>query len=77
MSNVAYAKFNRMSAAAPATPYGSGAANGAVTSSPGSKSLMSGDNPGLWLLGIGAATLGLIAASTSIKVGPFHASASV
>ncbi len=53
----------------------SGAANGAVTTA---HSYQNGlDSPMLWLLGIGAVTLGLVAASTHVRVGKFNASASV
>lgn len=34
------------------------------------------DNPMLWLLGIGAVTIGLVAVSTSVRIGPLHASLS-
>jgi hypothetical protein len=54
---------------------GAGVHNGSVTSDGIGR--FSADSPMLWLLGIGAATLGLIAANTSIKVGKFHASASI
>lgn len=48
----------------------------AVTSgnAPGRLSL---ENPVIWLVGIGAATLGLIAVSTHARVGPLKASVSV
>jgi len=63
-----------LSPAPPPGPIGSGVHNGAVTGS-----RMSGldpDNPMLWLLGIAAVTLGLIGATTSVRFGPFRASAS-
>jgi hypothetical protein len=54
---------------------GAGASNGAVTG--GAKALLDPENPMLWLLGIGAATLGLIAFNTSVRVGPVHASGGI
>lgn len=54
---------------------GAGASNGAVTGDV--RRLLDPDNPMLWLLGIGAATLGLIAFNGSVRVGPAHASAGV
>jgi len=53
---------------------GQGASNGAVTNLPFGK--LDPDNPMLWLVGIGAVTLGLVFASTSIRVGPLRASVS-
>lgn len=53
---------------------GQGASNGAVTTVPFGK--FDVDNPMLWLVGIGAATLGLVFASTSVRVGPLRASVS-
>lgn len=52
-----------------------GSSNGAVTAG-GLTSRIDGDNPMLWLFGIGAVTLGLVAASTSLRVGPVRASVS-
>lgn len=52
-----------------------GASNGAVTGKHARK-FLDATNPELWLVGIGAATLGLIAVSTSVRVGPLHLSAS-
>lgn len=74
----AAAKYNLalVGAAPPVAPVGSGAGNGAVTTDPTS-GRFNIDGPMVWLLGIGAATLGLIAVSTSIRVGPFKASASI
>lgn len=59
---------------APQGMAGSGASNGAVASSTRSK--LDPENPFLWLLGLGALTLGLVAASTSLRVGPVRASVS-
>lgn len=53
---------------------GSGVSNGAITAD--AKRLLDPDNPLLWLLGIGAVTLGLVGLSTSARVGPLRASAS-
>jgi hypothetical protein len=77
MTNLGYAKYGMgpLPSAAAATPIGSGVNNGAVTSDGIGR--FSADSPMLWLLGIGAATLGLIAVNTSIKVGKFHASAGI
>lgn len=58
-----------------AGPVSAGVHNGSVTSDGVGR--FSADSPMLWLLGIGAATLGLIAVNTSIKVGKFHAAASI
>jgi hypothetical protein len=54
----------------------SAAANGAVTSANSHVTRMSAENPAVWLVGIGAVTLGLVAFSTSVRVGKFAASAS-
>ena len=51
-----------------------GSSNGAVTAG-GLTSRIDGDNPMLWLFGIGAVTLGLIGANASFRAGPFRASA--
>lgn len=52
----------------------SGAANGAVAGAyPAVHSI---ENPMVWLVLIGATTLGLIAFSTSVRVGKFSASVS-
>lgn len=55
----------------------SGAANGAVTSANTSSKATSVENPALWLVGIGALTLGLVAFSTHVRVGKFDASVNV
>lgn len=52
-----------------------GANNGAVTGRHARK-FFDASNPELWLVGIGGLTLGLIAISTSVRVGPLHLSAS-
>ncbi len=55
----------------------SAAANGAVTSGHAHvASMRSAENPAVWLLGIGAVTLGLVAFSTSVRVGKLSASLS-
>lgn len=74
-SQTGYSKYG-MNAA----PYGadvSGAANGAVnTLASASTGKLNVDNPMLWLFGIGAVTLGLVAFSTHVRVGKFNASVS-
>jgi hypothetical protein len=55
---------------------GSGASNGAVVTHP-ALGRLNPENPMLWLLGIGAVTLGLIGATTSVRFGPIRGSASV
>ena len=60
-------------------PHGSdvsGAANGAVTGVNSHLAGMGVHNPATWLVGIGAVTLGLVAFSTSARVGKFSASVS-
>jgi hypothetical protein len=52
----------------------SAAANGAVTSINSHVTSLSAENPALWLLGLGAITLGLVAFSTSVRVGKISAS---
>jgi len=49
--------------------------NSAVTTA-GSVGRWDLDNPMLWLVGIGAVTLGLVATSTHVRVGGFRASVS-
>lgn len=75
--SLGYAKYGMgpLPAAPAAAPIGAGVHNGSVTSDGIGR--FSADSPMLWLLGVGAATLGLIAINTSIKVGKFHASASI
>lgn len=63
-----------LSPAAPPGPVGSGVHNGAVTGSRMGR--LDAENPMLWLVGLGAVTLGLIAASTSVRLGPLRVSAS-
>jgi hypothetical protein len=60
---------------APMTADVSGLDN-AVTPSHAGRGQLDPDNPMLWLLGIGAVTLGLVAASTHVRVGPVTASLS-
>lgn len=60
---------------APMSEPGSGAANGAIVGS--ARKLIDPDNPMFWLVGIAAATLGLVAASTSLRVGPVRGAVSV
>jgi len=47
------------------------AANGAVTTA--NQTGQNIDNPMLWLVGIGAVTLGLVAFSTHVRIGKFSA----
>lgn len=54
----------------------SAAANGAVTTVNSHVGRLDADNPMLWLIGIGAVTLGLVAFSTHVRVGKFTASVS-
>lgn len=75
MSSVA-AKYGMIQIVPPPGPSGAGLANGSVTTDPAT-ARFSVDSPMVWLVGIGAATLGLIAASTSIRVGKFRASAQI
>lgn len=53
----------------------SAAANGAV-STVASGAALSADSPMLWLLGIGAVTIGLVAFSTHFRVGSLRVAAS-
>lgn len=63
----------------PAAPGAPAASNGAVTASvakpEGWRGVLSLSQPEGWVIGIGAVMLGLIAASTSIRVGKFKVSA--
>lgn len=68
-------KYN-MAAAAPLTADVSGVANGAVTTVNSHLGALNPDNPMMWLFGIGAVTLGLVAFSTSVRIGAFKASVS-
>jgi hypothetical protein len=52
----------------------SGLDNALAPSPAGNAGQFHPDNPMLWLLGIGALTLGLVAASTHVRVGPITAS---
>lgn len=70
------AKYN-MPATMPAGDVGSGAAAGAVTGITANLGQMGVTNPATWLLAIGAVTLGLVAFSTHVRVGPASASVSV
>lgn len=49
------------------------AGNGAVTTAGSHVATMNPENPVVWLLGIAAATLGLIGFSTHVRVGPARA----
>lgn len=53
-----------------------GVANGAVTTGSSHVTRYGASNPALWLLGIGAVTIGLVAFSTNVRVGSFRASVS-
>lgn len=68
-------KYN-MPAYAPQGADNSGAANGAVTGINANLGQLGPTNPALWLLGIGAITLGLVAFSTHVRVGGVSASVS-
>lgn len=57
-------------------PVAVGASNGAVTTGPGPHRFLDPESPELWLVGIGAVMLGLIAVSTSVRVGPVRLSGS-
>ena len=70
--NGAAAKYN----IDPYTPAGAdyhGAANGAVTSRDSNVGSFNAENPMVWLVGIGAVTLGLVAFSTHVRVGNLRA----
>jgi len=63
-----------MQLTAPTMPYSDAkpaVANGAVTTA-GKHKFLDINSPELWLFGIGAATLGLIAVTTSVRVGPLR-----
>lgn len=60
---------------ATATP-GAGASNGSVSTERSFTGRLDPENPMVWLVGIGAVTLGLVAASTSVRFGPVRASVS-
>lgn len=57
------------------TPDASGI-GGAVTTAESHSTSINIDNPLVWLVGIGAVTLGLVAFSTHVRVGSFNASVS-
>lgn len=59
----------------PRTADASAVTNAAVTGG-GKPGRLDIDNPVVWLVGIGAVTLGLVAASTHVRVGAFRASVS-
>jgi hypothetical protein len=62
-----------LSAMQPLTKDLHAASNGAVQAA---QSSTAAENPLVWLVGIGALTLGLVAVSTSVRIGPLRASAS-
>lgn len=72
-TTIGVAKYN-MPGSQPAGADYSSAANGAVTTASSNVAQVGVDNPMLWLFGIGAVTLGLIAFSTHVRVGKFSAS---
>jgi len=77
MDSLGVAKYGMPAAMVePAQPFGTGVSNGAVTTRH-AKRFLDAENPDLWLVGIGAVTLGLIAFSTSVHIGPLALSASV
>jgi hypothetical protein len=51
----------------------SGAANGAVTTRDSHVASVNAENPFVWLFGLGALTLGLVAFSTHVRVGNIRA----
>lgn len=60
-------------------PYGadvSAVSSSAVTTNDSHLGSLNADNPMVWLVGIGAVTLGLVAFSTHVRIGKFSASAS-
>jgi hypothetical protein len=68
-----------MPSLAPATatlPVAQGASNGAVTTGAATRRFLDPESPELWLVGLGAVMLGLIAVSTSVRVGPVRLAAS-
>ena len=74
-----YAATTKYGQLAPVLPFAGAplaAANGAVTTT-GRPKFWDVESPELWLVGIGAVTLGLIAVSTSVKVGPLHFAGSI
>jgi hypothetical protein len=58
-------------------PVAAGASNGAVTPGSGRRRFLDPGSPELWVIGIGAAMLGLIAVSTSVRVGPVRLAGAV
>lgn len=48
----------------------------ALTTAPSPVGRLDPENPMIWLVGLGALTLGLVAFSTSVKLGPLKASIS-
>lgn len=56
---------------------GAGAHNGVVATEHAFTGKLDPENPMLWLVGIGAVTLGLVAASTSVRVGPVRIAGAV
>ena len=70
---MAASKYN-VAMAAPLGADHSGAANGAITGRESNiASAVHPDNPMLWLVGLGAVTLGLIGFSTHVRVGKISA----
>lgn len=74
-TSIGTAKYG-MASFLPASDDQSAAANGAVTGAESHVSGLNAENPALWLLGIGAVTIGLVAFSTSVRVGNVSASLS-
>ena len=71
------AKFGMSDVTGSALPFDAertAAANGAITPT---RSGWSAGSVAPWLFGIGAAALGLIAVSTSVRIGPIHLSGSI
>jgi len=57
-------------------PVAPAASNGAVATGAATRRFLDPESPELWLVGIGAVMLGLIAVSTSVRVGPVRLAAS-
>ena len=78
MSSYAAAKYGMpaLSSNVTSLPVAQAASNGAVTTGAATRKFLNPESPELWLVGIGAVMLGLIAVSTSVRVGPFRVSGS-
>lgn len=78
-SSIGAAKYGMLDLAQPAAPAAPAASNGAVTTgdritgSSGWREVLSPSTAEMWVIGIGAVMLGLIAVSTSVRIGKFRA----